>query len=417
MDEPSRGVAAHAWRRWFWLWDLFFAVGYLAMLVVLFREDDATTTDHVVAVSALTAFGLWYLTFGRPRITADDPEIRGGRTYIAGAAALLLLGVAFQQSMLNLLFAFCPMAFMALPLQQAVVVVVSANLLPPVSILLEDGYEAMLRDLIPSTLFLLLFSVLLGTWITRIVAQSEDRAALIKELEESREEIGRLSREAGVAAERARLAAEIHDTLAQGFTSLVTLVQAAESELDSDTAMARKHLALAARTARENLTEARSLVAGLMPSALGTGSVDQAIRRQLERFAEESGVAVTCDIRRDRLQPEAVADGFCHVRLVLDDQHTHAPRLVPAHIARISKTTYVLATPRGFHWRRELPRTSTNDDVSGPHSLGPCRRPAPRDRRDRRGPQPRVAGVLVLHGGVLVVSGRTIHRRPSSRAS
>ena len=308
MDEPSRGIAAHAWRRWFWLWDLFFAAGYVAMLVVLFREDDATTTDHIVAVSALTAFGLWYLTFGRPRITAEDAEVRGGRTYIAGAAALLVLGVAFQQTMLNLLFAFCPMAFMALPLQQAVVVVISANLLPPVSILLEDGYEAMLRDLVPSTLFLLLFSVLLGTWVTRIVAQSEDRAALIKELEESREEIGRLSREAGVAAERARLAAEIHDTLAQGFTSLVTLVQAAESELDSDTAKARKHLALAARTARENLTEARALVSGLMPTALGTGSVDQAIRRQLERLAEETSISATYQVSGDSVELPTVLE-------------------------------------------------------------------------------------------------------------
>jgi signal transduction histidine kinase len=308
VDEPSRGIAAHAWQRWFWLWDLFFGLGYVAMIVVLLREDDATTTDHVVAISALTALGLWYLTFGRPRITADEPTVRGGRTYVAVAAALMVLGVVFQQSMLSLLFAFCPMAFMALPLNQAVVVVISANLLPPVSILLEDGYEAMLSDLVPSTLFLLLFSVLMGTWVTRIVAQSEERAALIRELEESREEIGRLSREAGVAAERARLAAEIHDTLAQGFTSLVTLVQAAESELDSDTAKAHKHLTLAARTARENLTEARALVAGLTPTALGTGSVDQAIRRQLERFAEETSVAVTYHASGDSVELPTVLE-------------------------------------------------------------------------------------------------------------
>jgi signal transduction histidine kinase len=73
----------------------------------------------------------------------------------------------------------------------------------------------------------------------------------------------------------------------------VTLVQAAESELDRDTEKARKHLTLAARTARENLTEARALVAGLMPTALGTGSLDEAIRRQLERFAEETPIGVT----------------------------------------------------------------------------------------------------------------------------
>ena len=41
----------------------------------------------------------------------------------------------------------------------------------------------------------------------------------------------------------------------------------------------------------------------------------------------QSGVAVTCDVRRDRFQAEAIADGFRHVGLVLDDQHTHAPML------------------------------------------------------------------------------------------
>jgi hypothetical protein len=30
---------------------------------------------------------------------------------------------------------------------------------------------------------------------------------------------------------------------------------------------------------------------------------------------------------RNRFQSDAIADGFCHVRLVLDDQHLHAPML------------------------------------------------------------------------------------------
>src|SRR5262249_37460756 len=36
-----------------------------------------------------------------------------------------------------------------------------------------------------------------------------------------------------------------------------------------------------------------------------------------------SGVAVTGDVCRDRCQAQPVADGFCHIGLVLDDQHTH----------------------------------------------------------------------------------------------
>jgi signal transduction histidine kinase len=191
------------------------------------------------------------------------------------------------------LFAVCPLMFMSLGLGEAIAAVVVLNLLPVLEAFVTNGTGVAFGILAPVMVFTIVLGVTMGLWIHRIVAESEERAALIAELEESREEVGRLSREAGVAAERARLAAEIHDTLAQGFTSLVTLVQAAESELDRDTEKARRHLALAARTARENLTEARALVAGLTPAALGTGSLDQAIRRQLERFAEESPVSVT----------------------------------------------------------------------------------------------------------------------------
>jgi signal transduction histidine kinase len=297
-----------AWARWFWLWDLFFALGYVTMVVVLLGENDTTTTDTVVSVGALTAMAAWYFWYGRPHVIADTQAPLRGRVFMSVLLALLVLGVAFEPAMSFTLFGVCPMAFMSLCLREGVAFVVGANLVPVVSAFAEDGFAAMVHQLVPGTLFLVLFAVLLGTWITRIVAQSEERATLITELEQSREEIGRLSREAGVAAERARLAAEIHDTLAQGFTSLVTLVQAAESELDSDTAKARKHLALAARTARENLTEARALVAGLMPTALGTGSVDQAIRRQLERFAEEASVAVTYQAEGDSVELPTVLE-------------------------------------------------------------------------------------------------------------
>ena len=308
MDEQARGLVTDAWARWFWLWDLFFALGYVTMVVVLLGQDGATTTGKVVSVSTLTAMAAWYFWYGRPHVTAETRSALRGRIFMTVVLALLMLGVGFEPSMSFALFAVCPMAFMSLCLREAVVFVVGANLVPLVSAFAENGFAAMVRQLVPGTLFLLLFSVLLGTWITRIVTQSEERAELIRELEDSREEIARLSRETGVAAERARLAAEIHDTLAQGFTSLVTLVQAAESELDRDTAKVRRHLALAARTARENLTEARALVAGLMPSALGTGSVDQAIRRQLERFAEETSVAVTYQSEGDSVELPTVLE-------------------------------------------------------------------------------------------------------------
>ena len=58
--------------------------------------------------------------------------------------------------------------------------------------------------------------------------------------------------------------------------------------------------------------------------------------------------------------------------------------LEPAHIVGISKTGYVLATPRCLDWRHALPGTGTSNDPSDSDSLDPCRRPAGRRRGDRR---------------------------------
>ena len=120
----------------------------------------------------------------------------------------------------------------------------------------------------------------------------------------------------------------------------------------------------------------------------------------------QSGVAVAGDVGGDRLQAQAVADGVRHVGLVLDDQHAHAPMLELAHIVGVSKTAYVLATPRCLQWRCDLQQTSTNNDPSDADSQDPCSRPAGRHRGDRRSPRLPVAGVLVL-------DGRITDRRPS----
>jgi signal transduction histidine kinase len=301
LDQPQgelaaapRGTDLDAWRRWYWLWEVYFAVCGAAMVVVLLFAYDMNITSRAVAIGVLAAMAIWYISFGRTVIAGrGECSPWRGRVFMLGMVILLAVGVAFAAPMSFVLFVVCPLAFMSLPLREAILVIIPANLLPVLSSMVEDGLQATLFGFLPGALLTLLFAVMIGTWIHRVVMQSEERAALIRELEESREEVERLSREAGMAAERTRLAAEIHDTLAQGFTSLVTLVQAAESTLDNDREKARRHLRLAARTARENLGEARALVAGLMPSALGTGSLDEAIRRQLERLAEETPITAT----------------------------------------------------------------------------------------------------------------------------
>jgi signal transduction histidine kinase len=140
--------------------------------------------------------------------------------------------------------------------------------------------------------FVVNFISYISSLADRLAAESEHRAELIADLEASRAQVVALSKEAGVGQERERLAGEIHDTLAQGFTSILTLVQAAETALRDDPDRAAAHLSLAATTARENLGEARALVGALTPAALGTGTLVAALRRQSDRMADECGIPV-----------------------------------------------------------------------------------------------------------------------------
>lgn len=111
-----------------------------------------------------------------------------------------------------------------------------------------------------------------------------------------------MSHEHGVLAERERFSRDIHDTLAQGFTSIVMLLEAADVAIGVDEDVARRHLALARSTARDNLAEARSLVAALSPPELADGSLLEAVRRLVGRCSDElqlsADTAVTGDPRR-----------------------------------------------------------------------------------------------------------------------
>lgn len=134
--------------------------------------------------------------------------------------------------------------------------------------------------------------------------ESERRRELIEELITTRAELAAAERSAGILAERERLAREIHDTLAQGLSSIQLLLRAAERTLSegqtgsagtaglppepaepaepagaAGAAAALAHIAQAREAAQENLAEARRFVRALTPPDLEHGSLPAALRR------------------------------------------------------------------------------------------------------------------------------------------
>ncbi|MGW5779383.1 histidine kinase [Streptomyces sp. NPDC003863] len=111
--------------------------------------------------------------------------------------------------------------------------------------------------------------------------ESERRRRLIEELIETRAELAAAERHAGTLAERERLAREIHDTLAQGLSSIQLLLRAAERLLPPDSPAAG-HIGRAREAAQDNLAEARRFVRALSPPDLEHGSLAAALERLCE---------------------------------------------------------------------------------------------------------------------------------------
>ncbi|MFJ9814679.1 sensor histidine kinase [Streptomyces sp. NPDC101151] len=152
-------------------------------------------------------------------------------------------------------------------------------------------------ETVVGTLIVVAVGVLIGLWARAVVEQSSERARLIVELERTQAELTEAHLRQGAAEERERMAREIHDTLAQGFASIVVLAEAARAGLATDPGRAARQLVSIESTARENLAEARELVgSGRPPGGAHSGSVAQTLQRILDRFAEDTGLAVAAEL-------------------------------------------------------------------------------------------------------------------------
>jgi PAS domain S-box-containing protein len=92
-------------------------------------------------------------------------------------------------------------------------------------------------------------------------------------------EVGEQSRQAAVLAERNRMARDVHDTLAQGFTGVIVQLEAANYAIsEGDRKDADSHLRRAGELARTSLSEARRSVHALRPQALEQDDFWQALK-------------------------------------------------------------------------------------------------------------------------------------------
>ena len=302
-DAAVIGAPSDVWVRSLPLWHAW-NIGTIVLATALALTSRSTTIEATVAALALAGVVLLlYLAMFMRHPRAWGWWFGFGVPY--AAAVTLCFGVLLQ---LNPYFAYLeftlyPQIFFLLYARRSAVFVGACGLAISLSLseLTVNGWR--LDSAAPrllSDVAQIAFAFGISLWFGAIARQSLDRRLLIAELERTRRELAAAERTAGVLEERSRLAREIHDTLAQGFASVVAHLEAARGSLGHDQERVERHVVEAEEVARLSLADARGLAWALRPEALAGGGLPGAIERVAAVAAQEgptTDVTVTGTVR------------------------------------------------------------------------------------------------------------------------
>lgn len=331
-EQPCDSAAEDAWLWGLGRWHAYFAL-VLASAVIYVLADQDPWERTAIAVGLLLALVPWFVFLGR-RVIGHDGDQPGSVVFVVGLVVLSGGAAVAAPASSIVLFALCPLCFMVLPWGRGLIAVLALNLVPSARFLLEAPNLSAILSYAVWAIVIIAFSGMFALWINRIIGQSSERRELIGQLQATRAELAEVSRQAGALAERERMSWEIHDTLAQGFTSILMLLQAAEPHIGADPDEARRQVGLAVQTARENLEEARALVAAKPPAPLGAASLDETVRRLTERLGDELDIPADYEVSGEprRLAAgvevvllRAVQEGLANIR-----KHAKAGRVAVA---------------------------------------------------------------------------------------
>ncbi|CAL9566128.1 hypothetical protein SUDANB171_04720 [Streptomyces sp. enrichment culture] len=121
------------------------------------------------------------------------------------------------------------------------------------------------------------------------------------------------SRELTIAEERARLAHELHDAVAQKLFSLRLTAQAATTLMDRDPARARSELRQVTRLAAEATDELRAAVIELRPAALEEDGLVATLRAQIQVLDRAHPARVTLVAGEAKALPAAQEEALLRV--------------------------------------------------------------------------------------------------------
>lgn len=287
---------------------------------------------HPVAVVALTA--LWLAVYfvggglaGRPRRVA---------AWLIALTALWLALLALTPEAVYLAFGLFFLYLHLVPRPGNLAVVAAVTAIGVAGFAAHRGWSigAVIGPVLGAAV-----AVGIGFGYQALYREAAERQRLIDELIGTRAVLADRERTAGRLAERERLAEEIHDTVAQGLSSIQLLLYAAEQAAPDHPAADR--IRLARETAAEDLAETRRLIAGLAPAALEDRSLADALARLCAR-AEAPG-------RR--------------TQLLVEGEPERLPMAVEAALLRIAQSAIANVVQHADAGRMRVTLTYADTDV------------------------------------------------------
>lgn len=282
MANAINPTEKHAWERWLPMWHAMF---YILLVVVtpMALLDGRDVPLRILIIPFAIGLGLWYgVSIWQPP-SCWNGKLAWQAAYFTAGWSIWFTLAAIHPAFMTMLFVmfahiymyvWFPWSFLGAGVLMALVIIRQS---------IEDG------KIDAESLFISGVSTIVGgmlaVFIHAIVRQSSERQSLIDELTRTRRELAAAEREAGVLQERQRLAREIHDTLAQSFTSIVMNIEAAESALPNENSTAHQHLGQAKQMARNSLQEARRWVWELRPEILEQKRFDEGIRSVITEWS------------------------------------------------------------------------------------------------------------------------------------
>jgi signal transduction histidine kinase len=129
-----------------------------------------------------------------------------------------------------------------------------------------------------------------------------------------------------LAQERARFGRELHDSLLQGFSGVIYLLEASKRKFEADPNASRQHLEKAIGIADRSVQEARQLIVTMRISALENNSLPEALKTMAAQTVSGLPVVFQLDVKgRDRKSPYNVeANLFLIAREALKNAVDHA---------------------------------------------------------------------------------------------